>query len=131
MPAAYFSRLGVTCFVLDYRVTGDGSNDAWRKPAQDSQRAIRWIRANAASYGLDVDRIGVLGFSAGGQAVAGHITAAHSLYDPIDETDEQSYRPDFRDADLSLANRGSGRKAEADDSSFQGHTASFHHLHPR
>jgi len=82
-PAKFFNKLGITAFVLDYRVTADKSDSAWKKPTEDSQRAIRWIRANAAKYQLNTDQIGILGFSAGGQAAAAHITAADALYEPV------------------------------------------------
>ncbi len=93
--APFLNELGITVFVLNYRVSGDKSDDAWRKPVQDSQRAVRWVRANAARYGLDPKRIGVLGFSAGGQAAAAHLTATDAFYLPIDEIDDQPFSPNF------------------------------------
>lgn len=93
--APFLNELGITVFVLNYRCTADRSDTAWKKPAQDSQRTIRWIRANAASYGIEPNRVGLIGFSAGGQAAAAHLTANEAFYEAIDEIDQQSFRPDF------------------------------------
>jgi acetyl esterase/lipase len=63
---------------------------------QDAQRTLGLVRMHAAEWGIDPRRIGVLGFSAGG-----HLAAAISthyderLYDPIDDADKLSCRPDF------------------------------------
>jgi acetyl esterase/lipase len=63
---------------------------------QDAQRAVGIVRAHAAEWHIDVNRVGVLGFSAGA-----HLAAALSthfdqrLYDPIDAADQLSCRPDF------------------------------------
>ena len=94
-PAAHFlAALGVTTFVLYYRLPNSG----WplEAPFQDSQRAMRLIRARAPTLGLDTTRLGILGFSAGGH-LAG-MTAARpddKRYTPIDAADELSARPDF------------------------------------
>lgn len=95
--AEYLNSLGVAAFVLKYRVmrTGDeGEKDkavaaARRKEAQalgvaDGQRAVRLVRAHAAEWGVKPDRIGILGFSAGGWVTTG-VALEH---------DAQS-RPDF------------------------------------
>jgi acetyl esterase/lipase len=95
--AQWLGQLGVTSFVLNYRTRLDDAGDepAWRRPLQDSERAMRWIRANASKWNLDQNRIGLLAFSAGGQVGAMLITAEQAAYDPIDEVDKQSFRPDF------------------------------------
>jgi len=95
--ARWLGELGITSFVLQYRTLLDDAKDepAWRRPLQDSQRAMRWIRANAAQWNLDQDRIGLLAFSAGGQVGAMLITAEQAAYDSVDEVDQQSFRPDF------------------------------------
>src|SRR5258706_4400966 len=64
--ARRFNGAGVTCFVLRYRLPGEGWANRSDVPLQDAQRAIRLVRANAARYGIDPARIGFMGFSAGG-----------------------------------------------------------------
>ena len=96
--ARWLGELGVTSFVLNYRTRlEDASEDepAWRRPLQDGQRAIRWIRAHASKWNLDKDQIGLLAFSAGGQVGSILITADKAAYEPIDSVDENSFRPNF------------------------------------
>ncbi len=95
--AEWLGRLGVTSFVLNYRTNERKAADepAWRRPLQDSQRAMRWIRANADRWNLDPTRIGLLAFSAGGQVGAMLCTSEEAAYEKIDSIDGQSFRPDF------------------------------------
>ncbi len=95
--AEIFGQLGITSFVLNYRTRiGDGKHEPdWKRPLQDAQRAMRWIRANASKWDLDRDKIGLLAFSAGGQVGAMLITADEAAYEPIDQIDEHSFRPDY------------------------------------
>jgi acetyl esterase/lipase len=91
-PARWFNALGVSVFVLRYRLLEYG-NPA---PLRDVLRAVRWVRAHAAEYGVRADRIGVMGFSAGGHLAS----CAGTLYDaPEGRTgaalDAVSARPDF------------------------------------
>lgn len=67
--ATGFARRGYVCFSLNYRLVTATDH---RFPAQldDVQRAIRWIRANSIRYGVDPNRLGALGASAGGHLVA-------------------------------------------------------------
>lgn len=68
-PAHYFNNLGVAAFVLKYRLPRE-TNSPYSlaiHPRQDGQRAMRLIRSHAAEWNLDPDRIGVVGFSAGGE----------------------------------------------------------------
>lgn len=62
--ALWFQSIGVNAFVLKYRVSGEG----FHHPAmlEDVQRAIQIVRENADSYKIDVNKVGVIGFSAGG-----------------------------------------------------------------
>lgn len=62
---------GYATFSIEYRLFSqtDGANP-WPAQLDDAQRAVRWIRANAATYGVDPDRIGAFGFSSGGQLAA-------------------------------------------------------------
>lgn len=90
--ATYLNSLGITAFVLRYRLT------PYHYPIEleDAQRAIRLVRARAAEFGIDPARVGMMGFSAGGHltATAGtHFDAGNpNAPDPIDQ---QSCRPDF------------------------------------
>jgi len=92
--AAGLSKLGIGVFVLRYR-TSLTPEDAWKRPLQDSQRAIRWIRSHASEYGIDSSKVGLLGFSAGGQIAAVHLTQESAAYSSADSIDTHSYRPDF------------------------------------
>ncbi|AZA90381.1 Predicted esterase [Chryseobacterium nakagawai] len=86
---------GITAFELIYRLPGEG----WETesvPFQDAQRALRIIRSNAEKYKINPDKIGVLGFSAGGH-LAGYISSTFDkVYYPLqDAIDQVSARPDF------------------------------------
>jgi len=93
--AEWFNTLGVTAVVLKYRVPRRRP-EIHIEPLQDAQRAIRLVRLHAKEWSVDPNRVGVLGFSAGG-----HLTVMTgtqwktSSYPPIDETDDLSCRPDF------------------------------------
>lgn len=94
--ADWLAELGVTAFVLSYRTTSDQSRPGWQAPLQDAQRTLALIRAGADQWGLQTDRIGLLGFSAGGQVAARLLGDRGELaYRSIDETDAISHRPDF------------------------------------
>jgi acetyl esterase/lipase len=66
--AVPLARAGYVIFDIDYRlfVMATGAN-RWPAQLDDAQRAVRWVRAHAAQYGVDPGQIGALGFSAGGQ----------------------------------------------------------------
>lgn len=92
----WFNSIGVTAFVLKYRTPTSQRPVPWLAPAQDAQRAIRVVRRRAAEWDLKPDRIGLLGFSAGGSAAANAaIKSETRLYEPADEADQLSCRPDF------------------------------------
>ena len=95
--AEWLCQMGVTCFVLNYRtrLPGNTSEPPWKRPLQDAQRAMRWIRANAKKWNLDPGQIGLLAFSAGGQVGAIMITNRDAAYESIDSTDTHPFRPDF------------------------------------
>lgn len=61
--AAHFAAAGHVCIAAEYRLTGEAT---WPAQLHDAKAAIRWTRANAGMLGVDADRIGVGGFSAGG-----------------------------------------------------------------
>lgn len=90
-----FAAAGVTCFVLRYRLPSDGWTAGPNAPLQDAQRAIRLIRARAAEFGIDPNRIGCLGASAGGH-LAGLLAARpDATYAAVDASDTASFRPDL------------------------------------
>lgn len=94
--ARRFNAAGVTCFVLRYRLPGEGWANRGDVPLQDAQRAMRLVRANAAQYGVDPARIGFMGFSAGGHLAASIATRfAASVYTPLDAADTVDARPSF------------------------------------
>jgi len=92
----WLNRIHVTCVLLKYRVPDTGPYPKSAAALQDAQRALGMVRAHAAEWHINPDRIGVLGFSAGG-----HLGAALSthfdkrLYGPVDDADKISCRPDF------------------------------------
>nr|WP_183424260.1 alpha/beta hydrolase [Luteibacter sp. Sphag1AF] len=96
---------GMTCVLLKYRVPGSGPywNDDCNcglKPRvpmalQDAQRAMVLLRQQATSLHIDPERIGVIGFSAGGHLVADISNRKGRSYTPVDAADALSARPDF------------------------------------
>ena len=68
----WLNSLGVTGVLLKYRTPTRDEKAAYEKPVQDAQRAIGMVRRHAAEWGLDPHRVGLLGFSAGGN-VLGHV----------------------------------------------------------
>jgi len=94
--AELFAAKGVTVFVMSYRLPHEGWAAGPDVALQDSQRAMRLIRAGAKGFGVDPRRLGVMGFSAGGH-VAGELTLAWDkpVYAPVDAADAVSARPDF------------------------------------
>lgn len=89
--ARVFAAAGVTCFVLRYRLPGDGWAAGPDAPLQDAQRALRLVRAQAPDPG----RVAVLGASAGGH-LAGLLTARRdATYAAVDTADRLSFRPDL------------------------------------
>ena len=87
---------GITVFALAYRLPGEGWADRWNVPLQDAQRAMRLIRARAATWQIDPAQLGIVGFSAGGH-LAASLTVAHgdSVYKAVDAADAQSARPAY------------------------------------
>ena len=94
--ASWLNSNGVTGIVLKYRVPRRKDQPAHVAPLMDAQRAMSLVRSKASEWNIKSDRIGILGFSAGG-----HLAAATSTnfdkrqYEPIDDVDKVSSRPDF------------------------------------
>ncbi len=94
--AEWFNSIGVTAFVLKYRVPRRIPDKIHWEPMQDVQRAIRVVRHGAEKWDIDPKRIGTLGFSAGGHlTVMSGVQYNTKCYDRVDEADDVSARPDF------------------------------------
>jgi acetyl esterase/lipase len=92
--ARWLNSLGISAFVLKYRLPAEGHIHP--VPLQDAQRAIRYVRSNAGKYGIDADRIGIMGFSAGGHLAS--TAGTHFDYgkkSAKEAIDRVSSRPDF------------------------------------
>ena len=93
--AQWFAARGYTGFVCAYRFPGDGWAAGPDTPLQDAQRAVRLIRSKAADYGLQQNRIAVMGFSAGGHMAASILTRYDDkVYEAVDAVDALPARPD-------------------------------------
>jgi len=94
--ARWLAARGVSAFVLVYRLPGEGHAQRADVPLQDAQRAVRLLRGRANEFGLDAQRIGFLGFSAGGHVAASVATRFDAkVYAAVDALDAGSARPDF------------------------------------
>ncbi len=101
----WITTRGVTCILLKYRVPG--GNHYWDKDCKchitpkipfalhDAQRTIRLVRSKANELNIDPNKVGVIGFSAGGYLVAQTSNIVQSNYKPVDEVDKLSSRPNF------------------------------------
>ena len=96
MVADWLNSLGITAFVLRYRVPRRKGKPMYEAPLQDAQRAMRLVRQNAAKWQVNPDKIAVLGFSAGGHLAAMASTAFdREMYKAVDDADKISARPDL------------------------------------
>lgn len=94
--ADWLNKHGIAAFVVSYRTKRDAEDPGWEIALQDAQRMMVLVRSRAAEWGLKPDRIGLLGFSAGGQVASRLLSAEDKLiYDRVDEHDAASPRPDF------------------------------------
>lgn len=82
--------------VLHYRIPRRSGRKIYEAPREDAARAIRWLRGHAADYGFSPEKIGSLGFSAGGHLSAISATSSRDrLYDRVDELDDLSAHLNF------------------------------------
>jgi acetyl esterase/lipase len=97
--ATWLNSQGITGILLKYRVPrrpGEMKGEPARRPLQDSQRAVSLVRSKAAELGLHPQRIGIIGFSAGGHlAIATGTQFETRSYASRDDIDKISCRPDF------------------------------------
>jgi len=93
--AKQFAKNGVAAFVLKYRLPDDSIMlNKTMGPLQDAQQAIKRIRENAGKWSIDVNKVGVIGFSAGGHLAS---TAATHFQNPvIENVNNTNLRPDFQ-----------------------------------
>jgi acetyl esterase/lipase len=97
--ATWLNSLGVTGIILKYRVPrrpDDTKGEPARRPLQDAQRAVSLVRSKAKEWNIDPERIGMVGFSAGGHlAIATATSFEKRTYEPIDAIDKTSCRPNL------------------------------------
>lgn len=97
--AAWLNSLGVTGIILKYRCPrrpGDPPRVPAPGPLKDAQRAISLVRSRTKEWGIKPDRLGMVGFSAGGHLVGSAATNFGArTYTPVDDVDKVSCRPDF------------------------------------
>jgi acetyl esterase/lipase len=93
--AKEFAKNGVAAFVLKYRLPNDSTMiDKKIGPLQDAQQAIKVVRENASKWGIDTNRVGIMGFSAGGHLAS--TEATHYRKAVIENKDNTNLRPDFQ-----------------------------------
>lgn len=96
--AQWLNSLGFVAAVLKYRVPTRGYEGAevWQGPVMDAQRGLSVIRDHAQQWNVDSERVGILGFSAGGQVAArASLAKGERLYEPIDKIDQSSCGVNF------------------------------------
>jgi acetyl esterase/lipase len=93
--AKALAEQGIATFVLKYRLPNDDiMTDRKIGPLQDAQQAIKLVRENAEKWGLDKNKIGIMGFSAGGHLASTAATHFEKSY--IENSNNTSLRPDFQ-----------------------------------
>jgi acetyl esterase/lipase len=94
--ATWFRDRGFVAAVLEHRCPTNKLPKQWEFPAEDTQRAVSLLRSKANELGVQPDRIGLFGFSAGGQvALIATTNDDNRLYPAADDIDKVSCRPDF------------------------------------
>ena len=93
--AKELAKHGIAAFVLKYRLPDDSTmQDKKIGPLQDAQQAIKMVRENATKWGIDANKIGIMGFSAGGHLASTEATHFKKAY--IENSNNTSLRPDFQ-----------------------------------
>ncbi len=94
--AQWLNTLGITGIVLKYRVPFRNPDFKGLAALQDAQRAVSLVRARSKELGIQSNKIGIMGFSAGGEVAArASLQYTDRKYEKIDSIDETSSRPDF------------------------------------
>jgi acetyl esterase/lipase len=97
-PAKFLNKLGITAIILKYRLPREPNSpySLERQPAEDAYRAMRMVRSYSQEWKIDTNRVGMLGFSAGGEVVDA-IAFNSGKGDPLanDPIDRLNGRPDF------------------------------------
>jgi len=93
--AKELAKQGFAAFVLKYRLPDDSLQlDKKIAPLQDAQQAIKYVRENAATWGIDTSKIGIMGFSAGGHLAS--TLATHFSKSLIENSNNTNLRPNFQ-----------------------------------
>ncbi|HEY8749866.1 MAG TPA: alpha/beta hydrolase [Tepidisphaeraceae bacterium] len=93
--AQWLNSIGITGIVLKYRVPAREGMPRYMAGFQDGQRAMSIVRSKAAEWQIDPAKIGIMGFSAGGQVAADVETNFERSYKAVDDMDKVDIRPDF------------------------------------
>jgi acetyl esterase/lipase len=123
--AEKFNEMGIAAFVLKYRIPNSkNQEDPSIAPLQDAQQAILTVRANAKKWNINRERIGIMGFSAGGHLAS--TAGTHFERSLVDNPDHISVRPDFMiliypviSADIAITHSGSFRNLLGSNASDQ------------
>ena len=97
-PAVFFNSIGVAAFVLKYRL-GRDTNSPYKvdkHPMEDAYRAIRTVRSRASEWNVDPKRVGIMGFSAGGEVVSMVAYGDGNTKNTLDEIDKINGKPNFQ-----------------------------------
>jgi acetyl esterase/lipase len=93
--AKQFAKNGIAAFVLKYRLPDDSIMlNKTIGPFQDAQQAIKIVRENASKWGVDINKVGIIGFSAGGHLAS--TAATHFQKAVIENAGNTNLRPDFQ-----------------------------------
>ncbi len=93
--AEWLNTIGVSAAVLKYRVPARTEKPRYIAAVQDAQRALSVVRAKAGDWKFDANKLGILGFSAGGETAALATLLPERLYEKVDATDDVAWKPNF------------------------------------
>ncbi|MCZ6675592.1 MAG: alpha/beta hydrolase [Verrucomicrobia bacterium] len=93
--AEWLNTIGVTGIVLKYRVPKRNPEIRWKAAVQDAQRAMSLVRGRSDEFGVDPEKIGLMGFSAGAQTAGLTALLQARQYPPVDGYDQHSFKPNF------------------------------------